>query len=251
ARAGTNAYLHSGPWSWISCGANEKAVNQDGSTGTPKLCQKCMPKVCADYNSGYVTANDPNMACTKVNSSDVGGLECWSCVPCDTSIYKYDTNNCPSPKIIGTGKCAGKASTCSCPATVTCGTGITCKTQAPSGCTGCLECNPCPNLGRYTAAQCSAIGASVSSGNYEACSEKYTCCTGTSGSCPNGFVCDTSGKVCSGQYVVTGCATNYKYWCTTPDTDCARLNYKQTVSACGSKAYIRCPYDTSKVHCLP
>ena len=174
ARAGTNAYLHSGPWSWISCGANEKAVNQDGSTGTPKLCQKCMPKVCADYNSGYVTANDPNMACTKINSSNVGGLECWSCVPCDTSIYKYDTGNCPSPKIIGTDKCAGKASTCACPATVTCGTGITCKTQAPSGCTGCIECNTCPFNGTYT-------------------------------SCPTGYVCKY--EECSHKYYITGCAT--------------------------------------------
>ncbi|MBS4773623.1 MAG: hypothetical protein KHX55_05050, partial [Proteobacteria bacterium] len=66
-------------------------------------------------------------------------------------------------------------------------------------------CNPCPNLGKYTAAQCTNMGATTSASNLEACSEKYTCCTGTSGSCPAGNVCDTSGKVCSGQYVSNGC----------------------------------------------
>ncbi|MBE6458519.1 MAG: hypothetical protein IJW72_04805 [Alphaproteobacteria bacterium] len=201
-------YLQTGPWNWISCGTNEKAINQDGTSNTPKLCQKCQKKVCADYNSGYVTADDPTKACTKIDSSTVGGLNCWSCVACETSIYKYDSSNCPSPKIIGTDKCNGKASTCSCPATVSCGAGITCKTQAPSGCSGCIECNTCPNEGKYTAAQCTAIGATASSSNLEICSDKYTCCTGTVGSCPTGNSCDTSGKVCPGQYVSNGCAVN-------------------------------------------
>ncbi|MBS4773070.1 MAG: hypothetical protein KHX55_02200 [Proteobacteria bacterium] len=250
ARPAGNAYLHSGPWSWISCGANEKAINQDGSTGTPKLCQKCIPKVCADYNSGYVAANDPTMACTKINSSDVGGLDCWSCVPCGSE-YQYTTSNCPSPKILGTDICNYKASTCSCPATVTCGTGITCKTQAPPGCTGCLECNPCPNLGKYTSAQCSSLGGSASQSNYEACSEKYTCCSGSGGGCPSGYVCDTTGATCSGQHIVTGCATNFKYWCTTPNTNCSTLGYTESASSCSSGHYVKCPYDTSKVHCLP
>ncbi|MBS4774172.1 MAG: hypothetical protein KHX55_07890, partial [Proteobacteria bacterium] len=88
-------------------------------------------------------------------------------------IYKYDTGNCPSPKIIGTDKCAGKASTCSCPATVTCGTGITCKTKAPVGCTGCIECNTCPFNGTYA-------------------------------SCPTGYVCKY--EECSKKYYITGCA---------------------------------------------
>ena len=44
ASAVSSAYLHTGAWNWISCGANEKAVNQDGSTDTPKLCQKCQTK---------------------------------------------------------------------------------------------------------------------------------------------------------------------------------------------------------------
>ena len=250
ARAASNAYLHSGPWTWITCAANQKPVNQDGSTGTPKLCQKCIPKVCADYNSGYVAANDPTMACTKIDSSTVGGLNCWSCVPCGEE-YKYTTSNCPSPKILGTDKCNGKASTCSCPPSVTCGTGITCKTQAPSGCSGCLECNPCPNLGKYTAAQCSNLGGTAKEANLEACSEKYTCCSGTSGSCPTGYVCDTSGATCAGQYIPTGCATNYKYWCTTPNTNCTTLGYTESASSCSSGHYVRCPYDTNKVHCLP
>ncbi|MBQ8661488.1 MAG: hypothetical protein IJ482_04100, partial [Alphaproteobacteria bacterium] len=170
------------------------------------------------------------------------------CVPCGSE-YQYTTSNCPSPKILGTDLCNGKASTCLCPLPVTCGTGITCKTQAPSGCSGCLECNPCPNLGKYTAAQCSAIGATASSSNLEACSEKYTCCTGTAGACPSGYVCDTSGKVCSGQYVITGCATGYAYFCDEPNTDCAALGY--TKSSCSANlTAIGCPFDSTKKACL-
>ncbi|MBE6458414.1 MAG: hypothetical protein E7010_01215 [Alphaproteobacteria bacterium] len=211
----SSSYLQTGPWNWISCGTNEKAINQDGTSNTPKLCQKCQAKVCADYNSGYVTADDPTKACTKVNSDDVGGLNCWSCVACGDE-YQYTTATCPSPKILGTDLCNGKASTCSCPATVTCGTGITCKTQAPSGCSGCIECNTCPN-------------------------------EGTLASCPEGYACTY--EECSQKYYITGCATNYTYYCTAPTTDCAALGYESSASSC-SNGYISCPYDTSKVHCL-
>ncbi|MBS4774236.1 MAG: hypothetical protein KHX55_08215, partial [Proteobacteria bacterium] len=113
-------------------------------------------------------------------------------------------------------------------------------------------CNPCPNLGKYTAAQCTNMGATTSASNLEACSEKYTCCTGTSGSCPNGFVCDTTGAACSGQYIVTGCATNFKYLCKLPQTtNCSTLGYNESASSCSSGDYVKCPYDLTKVHCLP
>ena len=175
AAAAANAFLHAGGWQTITCADNQKAVNQDGTDAetSPKLCQKCIPKVCADYNAGYVTANDPTMACAQVPTSEVGGLSCWNCVACGSE-YQYTTSNCPSPKILGTDLCNGKASTCSCPATVTCGTGITCKTQAPSGCSGCIECNTCPN-------------------------------SGTLSVCPAGYAC--AYEECSRKYYITGCAT--------------------------------------------
>ncbi|MBQ8661616.1 MAG: hypothetical protein IJ482_04745, partial [Alphaproteobacteria bacterium] len=127
---------------------------------------------CADYDSSYVTANDTTMACSQVPSSEVGGLTCWSCVACGSE-YQYTTSNCPSPKILGKDLCNGKASTCSCPATVTCGTGLTCKTKCDSN---CIECNTCPN-------------------------------EGTLSTCPTGYAC--SYEECSKKYYITGCATNY------------------------------------------
>ena len=87
ATAVGNAYLSSGPYNWILCTITQKAVNQDGSTSTPKLCQKCVAKTCGDYNKDYVTADNPDMDCTKIDSSKVGGLNCWQCVACGT-MYK-------------------------------------------------------------------------------------------------------------------------------------------------------------------
>ncbi len=202
ATAVGNAYLSSGPYNWILCTSRQKAVNQDGSTSTPKLCQKCVTKTCSDYNEDYVSILDPNKDCTKIDSSKVGGLNCWQCAACGT-MYKYTKENCPAPKILGSDTCGGKASTCTCPATVTCNN-TTCKTPAPSGCSGCLECNPCPNLGKYTAAQCKSIGGQARSSNYEACSDKYTCCGGTRGSCPAGYICSNSSMICPGEYIITG-----------------------------------------------
>ena len=67
-------------------------------------------------------------------------------------------------------------------------------------------------------------------------------------SCPEGYTCSLDS--CSNSYVITGCATNYKYYCGTTETSCGKLGYTNLDSECAAKEFIRCPYDTNKVYCL-
>lgn len=60
--------------------------------------------------------------------------------------------------------------------------------------------------------------------------------------CPAGKICEY--ETCSQKYCVTGCATNYTDWCTTPITDCGTLGYTKRISECVN-GYLKCPYGDS------
>ena len=111
--------------------------------------------------------------------------------------------------------------------------------------------NPCSGY-NYTAEDCE-FGGNTSAGTclsgtvtkYKQCLSCPKACDYEA--CPEGTTC--SKDSCSNTYCPTGCSTGYKFYCTVPETNCDKLGYFFTVSACVGKEQIKCPYDTNKVYC--
>ena len=228
---------------------------------TKTLCASGNPANFCPYNNAYfkeccdVQYKYDKADCSyprTVSSDSCGGK--YMCY-CDKSIYP--NASCTSPQVLSGDSCVedGKTyySQCSCPSNYnqTC----TGQNQQGSG-TGCTQ----DGVTYYTACQCK-------SGYNMTCSElgptnpsdyclingiKYyndckTCENKCSlDSCPTGVSCTY--EDCSQKYCDIGCLDEYIAWCTTPETDCAKLGYTKTTNECPND-YLKCPYNSAAVAC--
>ena len=228
---------------------------------TKTLCASGNPANFCPYNNAYfkeccdVQYKYDKADCSyprTVSSDSCGGK--YMCY-CDKSIYP--NASCTSPQVLSGDSCVedGKTyySQCSCPSNYnqTC----TGQNQQGSG-TGCTQ----NGIAYYTACQCK-------SGYNMTCSElgptnpsdyclingiKYyndckTCENKCSlDSCPTGVSCTY--EDCSQKYCDIGCLDEYIAWCTTPETDCAKLGYTKTTNECPND-YLKCPYNSAAVAC--
>ena len=187
-----------------------------------------------------------------------GGKKCpygnyyTECVPACPSNYV----ECNEP-YVGVGEeCNGKYASCEC---TPCGAEYA-HTSIPEGYIqdgeSCLDCdgqtkykikiNPCDgfmdcgSMGGEAGAETCLSGDVIKYDNCKPCPN-----LGSLTSCPTGAVCTY--EECSGLWYATGCAANYDYFCTQPQTDCVALGYKQTT--CDGHA-LRCPYNSAFMLCL-
>ena len=114
-----------------------------------------------------------------------------------------------------------------------------------------IEPAPCDGF-HYTQEDCE-FGGDTEAGTclsgtvtkYQQCLACADACDYTA--CPEGTICVE--EPCSHTFCPTGCAVNYVNYCTLPETDCDKLGYFFTASACVGKEQIKCPYDQNKIYC--
>ncbi len=206
---------------------------------------------CSDsYKYTSATCNSPN----ELSTDSCGGK--YKCV-CNRTLYPV--TKCTSPQVVSNDSCTEEGtkyySECVCPSNYnqTCtgtnqqGSGEGCTYNGVTKYTAC-QCKAgytmtCPELGPVKPSDYCLLNGIKYYNECKTCEFKCSL-----DSCPDGVVCDY--EDCSQKYCDIGCATNYTYWCTTPETNCTTLGYTQTTSDCDGVASIKCPYDTSKVFCL-
>ncbi len=207
---------------------------------------------CCDsrYKYDKSACNYPNT----VSGDSCGGK--YMCY-CDRALYPYE--NCPSPQVTSGGSCTEEGKTyyeqCTCPSNYNqkCdglnqqGSGTGCTYNGTTKYTSC-QCKSgynmtCSELGPVTPSDYCLLNGIKYYNNCKTCEFKCTL-----DSCPEGVLCEY--EDCSQKYCDIGCATNYIYWCTMPETDCETLGYTKTAADCSSDNSIKCPYDANKLFCL-
>ena len=206
---------------------------------------------CSDsYKYTSATCNSPN----ELSTDSCGGK--YKCV-CNRTLYPV--TKCTSPQVVSNDSCTEEGtkyySECVCPSNYnqTCtgtnqqGSGEGCTYNGVTKYTAC-QCKAgynmtCSELGPVTPSDYCLLNGTKYYNNCKTCENKCKC---SLSSCPDGVVCDY--EDCSQKYCDIGCATNYTYWCTSPQTNCTTLGYTKSASQCPN-GYVKCPYNSSAVFC--
>ena len=111
--------------------------------------------------------------------------------------------------------------------------------------------NPCSDY-PYTNDDCEFGGDTAAGTCLSGMVTKYKQCK----SCPSACAYDTcpegtncTEETCSMTQCPISCKSGYRYYCTRPETDCDKLGYFFSVSACVGKEQIKCPYDETRIYC--
>ena len=195
-------------------------------------------------------------ACNYPNT--VSGDSCGGKYMCYCDRNLYPLTGCSSPQVPeGTG-CVEEGVTyyekCVCPSNYnqTCdglnqeGVGKGCTQNGVTYYTSC-QCKSgynmtCTELGPVTPSDYCLMNGIKYYNNCKTCENKCSL-----SSCPQNVSCEY--EDCSQKYCANACLSGYTYWCTTPETDCAKLGYVNSVSECGYYSYVKCPYNEAAVFC--
>ena len=257
---------------FITGGSNIDFGNMDFGDPTIDQCKKegysltscdvgLLPGLKCPYNSAYFDKccdaryKYDKSACSYPNT--VSGDSCGGKYMCYCDRSLYPVTGCSAPQVPeGTG-CVedGKTyySKCVCPSNYNqkCdgqnqqGVGTGCTQNGVTYYTSC-QCKSgysmtCSDLGPVTPSDYCLMNGIKYYNNCKTCENKCSL-----DSCPTGNICEY--EDCSQKYCDIGCATNYTYWCTSPQTNCTTLGYTKSASQCPN-GYVKCPYNNAAVFC--
>ena len=221
-----------------------------------------LPGLKCPYNSTYFDKccdsryKYDKSACSYPNT--VSGDSCGGKFMCYCDRNLYPLTGCSSPQVPeGTG-CTEEGVTyyskCVCPSNYNqkCdgqnqeGVGEGCTQNGVTYYTSC-QCKSgynmtCTELGPVTPSDYCLMNGIKYYNNCKTCENKCSL-----SSCPQNVSCEY--EDCSQKYCANACLSGYAYWCTIPETDCAKLGYVNSVSECGYYSYVKCPYNEAAVFC--
>ena len=258
---------------FITGGSNIDFGNMDFGDPTIDQCKKegyslttcgagLLPGLKCPYNSAYFDKccdaryKYDKSACSYPNT--VSGDSCGGKYMCYCDRSLYPVSGCSAPQVPEGSGCVedGKTyySKCVCPSNYNqkCdgqnqqGVGTGCTQNGVTYYTSC-QCKSgysmtCSDLGPVTPSDYCLMNGIKYYNNCKTCDFKCSLA-----SCPLNASCEY--EDCSQKYCANSCASGYTYWCTTPETDCAKLGYVNSVSECGYYSYMKCPYNEAAVFC--